>query len=191
MDINITKELYIMKYIKLFESWQGFSKNREEETEKDYQVSLDKLLTWAVGPEWSSDWEWMPDILMVDDEFLDEVECIGYLELLRKNRELEISVYSQMIDGQVDSSWVIDDIGFSLITFEWPFEDADSLDDLEKAVVQKLVDEIGADGLERIGANLVDLIDFVAWSSDRGEDLTGITSTGFKNWFGLQRGGIN
>ena len=180
-----------MKYIKLFESWQGFSKNREEETEKDYQVSLDKLLTWAVGPEWSSDWEWMPDILMVDDEFLDEVECIGYLELLRKNRELEISVYSQMIDGQVDSSWIIDDIGFSLITFEWPFEDADSLDDLEKAVVQKLVDEIGENGLERIGANLVDLIDFVAWSSDRGEDLAGITLTGFKNWFGLQRGGIN
>lgn len=180
-----------MKYIKLFESWQGFNKSREEETEKDYQVSLDKLLTWAVGPEWNSDWEWMPDILMVDDEFLDEGECIGYLELLKRNRELEISVYSQMIDGQVDSSWVIDDTRFSLITFEWPFEDADSLDDLEKAVVQKLVDEIGEDGFIEIGANIVDLIDFVSWSHGRGEDLAGITSTGFKNWFGLQRGGIN
>jgi hypothetical protein len=178
-----------MKYIKLFESWQGFSKS--EEKEKSYTCSLDKLLTWAVDGDWSSDWEWMPNILMVDDEFPDEGECIGYLELLKKNREVEIEVYSQVIDGQVDSSWEIDDTLFDLITFDWPFEDADSLDDLEKATVQKLVDEIGEKGLIEIGANIVDLIDFVDWSSDRGEDLAGITPTGFKNWFRLQVGGIN
>lgn len=180
-----------MKYIKLFESWQGFNKSREEDAEREYTCSLDKLLTWAVGEDWNSDWEWMPDILMVDDDFPSEEECIGYLELLKRNRELEINVYSQMIDGQVDSSWVIGDTGFSLITFEWPFEDADSLDDLEEAVVQKLVDEIGEEGLKRIGANIVDLIDFVGWSSDRGEDLTGLSPIGFKNWFELQRGRAN
>jgi hypothetical protein len=179
-----------MKHIKLFETWQGFSKSEDEE-EKDYRVSLDKLLTWAVDQDWSSDWSWMPNILMVNDEFPDEGECIGYLELLKKNREVEIEVYSQMIDGQVDSSWVIDDTVFDLITWEWPFEDADSLDDLENATVRKLVDEIGEGGLIEIGANIVDLIDFVDWSGDRGEDLTTLTPIGFRNWFRLQRGGAN
>ena len=180
-----------MKYIKLFESWQGFSKSREEDAEKEYTCSLDKLLTWAVDGDWSSDWEWMPDILMVDDEFPSEEECIGYLELLKRNRELEIEVYSQEIDGQVDSSWVIDDTVFDLITFEWPFEDAEVLSDLEEATVKRLSHEIGEGGLAEIRATVVDLIDFVAWSHGRGEDLTRITPTGFKNWFRLQVGGIN
>ena len=179
-----------MKYIKLFESWQGFSKNKDEE-EREYTCSLDKLLTWAVGGDWSSDQDWMLDILMIDDEFPSEGECIGYLELLKRNRELEIEVYSQEVDGQVDSSWLIGDTQFDLITFEWPFEDADTLSDLEDEAVTRLAREIGDDGLRKIGANMVDLIDFVAWSHARGEDLTVITPTGFRNWFRLQVGGIN
>jgi len=180
-----------MKYIKLFEHWQGFNKEEDSEDEREYKVTVDKLLNWAVGPHWSEDQEWMLDILMVDDEFPSEGECIGYLELLKRNRELEIDVYSQEMDGQVGSSWVIDDIVFDLITWEWPFEDTDTLGDLEEAMVNKLVDEIGEGGLMEIGANLVDLIDFVAWSHGRGEDLTSLTATGFRNWFRLQRGGVN
>jgi hypothetical protein len=179
-----------MKYIKLFESWQGFGKSKEEE-EKEYTCSLDKLLTWAVGGDWSSDWEWMLDILMVDDEFPSEGECIGYLELLKRNRELEIEVYSQEADGQVGSSWWIGDTQFDLITWEWPFEDVDTLSDLEDGVVTGLAREIGEDGLKKIGANIVDLIDFVNRSHGRGEDLTVLTPTGFRNWFRLQVGSIN
>jgi hypothetical protein len=37
----------------------------------------------------------------------------------------------------------------------------------------------------------VDLVDFVEWSSDRGEDLTRLSPIGFRNWFELQMGGAN
>jgi hypothetical protein len=180
-----------MKHIKLFEHWQGFIKAREEEEDREYRVTVDRILTWAVGPEWSDDWSWMPDILMVDDEFPEDGECIGYLELLKKNRDLEVDVSSQEIDGQIDSSWFIGDTVFDLITWEWPFEEADSLDDLEQAIVRKLAEEIGEEGLRRMGANAVDLVDFVSQASSRGDALTELSSIGFRNWLELQRGGIN
>ena len=180
-----------MKHIKLFEHWQSFSKGREEESDREYRVTVDEILTWATGPEWSDDWSWMPDILMVDDEFPEEEECIGYLELLKRNRGLEVDVFSQELDGQIGSSWLIEDTVFDLITWEWPFEEADSLDDLEQAIVRKLAEEIGEEGLRRIGANMVDLVDFVDWSSERGESLAELSPIGFRNWLGLQRGGAN
>jgi hypothetical protein len=180
-----------MKYIELFESWQGFNKNKESEKEREYRVTVDEILTWAAGPDWSDDWSWMPDILMVDDEFPEDENCIGYLELLKKNSDLEVDVYSQELGGQTSSTWVIEDTVFDLISWDWPFEEEEDLEELETSVVRKLQDEIGEEGLRRIGATVVDVIDFVDWSSERGEDLTGLTSTGFKNWLGLQRGGAN
>ena len=180
-----------MKHIKIFEHWQDLGKSREEAEEKEYRVTVDELLSWAAGPDWSEDPEWMPDLLMVDDEFPEEGELIGYLELLKRNRDLEVDVYSQNMSGQIVSSWLIGDTVFDLITWEWPFEDADSLGDLEQAIVRKLAEEIGEEGLRRMGANAVDLIDFVDWSSSRGDELTELSPIGFRNWFGLQRGGAN
>lgn len=180
-----------MKYIELFENWQSFSKNQESEKEREYKVTVDEILTWAAGPDWSDDWSWMPDILMVDDEFPEDEDYIGYLELLKKNRDLEVEVYSQEMDGQTSSDWVIDDTEFSLISWDWPFEESDDLEELEEAMVRKLQDEIGEEGLRGIGATVVDIIDFVDWSSERGDDLTRLSPIGFRNWLELQRGRAN
>jgi hypothetical protein len=180
-----------MKYIKLYEHWQGFNKEEKDADEKEYTVTIDKLLTWAEGPHWREDWEWMSDILMIDEEFPEEEEYIGYLELLKKNRDLEVLVYSQNLDGQITSDWSVEGVEFSLITWEWPFEEEDLLDELEQETVLRLAEELGDSRLELIGANRADLIDFVSWAAERGEDLKLLSPTGFENWFELQRGGAN
>jgi hypothetical protein len=129
---------------------------------------------------------------MVDDEPLEEGEAIGYHELLKRGRDQEIEVYSQQVEGQVDSSWTLDGVSFTLISWDWPFtSDLGDLTDIEKRVVDRLVKELTGDRVMDL-ANLVDIIEYVQLViREKGEDPDKVNSTGFKNWYLLQRSGAN
>lgn len=181
-----------MKHIKLFEHWQWLNREEEGSTERDYQTTVDSLLTWAAGPDWREDWSWMEESLLVDDKWLEEDEAIGYHELLKKNGDSEIEVYSQETDGQVESSWSIGGVGFNLISWDWPFSDGDGdLTEVEMEVVDRLVRELAGDPVMR-SANVVDIIDFVQLAiREKGEEPAVVSSIGFKNWYRIQRSNAN
>jgi hypothetical protein len=112
--------------------------------------------------------------------------------LLKRGRDQEIEVYSQQVEGQVDNSWTLDGVSFTLISWDWPFtSDLGDLTDIEKRVVDQLVKELTGDRVMDL-ANLVDIIEYVQLViREKGEDPDKVNSTGFKNWYLLQRSGAN
>ena len=181
------------KYIKLFEQWQWLNReDGEDSDERDFRTTVDSLLTWAAGPGWREDWSWMQDLLQVDDEWLEEDELVGYHELLKKSSSAEIEVYSQEVDGQIDSSWSVDGVDFNLISWDWPFsEGEEDLTSIESEAVARIERELKGDPIGR-EANVVDIIDWVqAEIRDRETGADELTGTGFKNWFLLRRTGSN
>jgi len=177
-----------MKYIKLWETWQWLNREEDSDEERDYRATVGELLDWAAGPGWREDPEHLIDSLMVDDEWPDEHELIGYHEQLKQNSGVEVSVYSQQADGQILSDWRLGDTEFVLVSFDWPFNSDEGLDVEQLAEYDRL-----ARGLEpwfeKLGANRADIIDFIVDRTGRGE--SDLSVTGFMNWFALKRLGKN
>ena len=180
-----------MKHIKLFETWQWHSQEEEDtESERELVTTVGEILDWAAGPDWIEDPEALLDILMVDGDWPDQGSWLGYHELLKRSRSEEIQVLSQDLEGQIQSDWILGGMEWSLISDDWPFEESDSLDPAETRAYLRLLDGLGPE-LEEMGAGLPDLIDWVRRASGLGLDLDGLSPTGFKNWFWLQRSGAN
>jgi hypothetical protein len=180
------------RYIKLFEQWQWLNREDSDSNERDYRTTIDQLLTWAIGPDWKEDPSLIADSIQVDDEFLEEDELIGYHETLKRNSDTQIDLYSQLIDGQVDNSWTINDIYFTLITWDWPFEtDEEDVTDEEREIINTVSNQLSGDPIMQI-ANIADIIDW-AQSQIRQHhtDPSSLTPTGFKNWFNIQRSSSN
>lgn len=183
-----------MKHIKLWEQWQSLNMPNHDSDEgsddREYKSTLDKFLTWAIGSEWRNSWDWMEDSMMINDEYIERNDCIGYLELFKKNSDLEIEIDSQNLGGQVMNEWVIDDVVFTLVTAGWPFSEDDDVTDEEYDTYIRLMRDLG-DKLEKMGSNQIDLIDFIKLSAKEGDDLDQLTAIGFGNWLNLQRSGAN
>ena len=179
-----------MKYIILFETWQWLNRDEDSDEERDYRATVGELLSWVSGPDWADGPENLIDFLMVDGDWPDSDELIGYHEMLKKRADTEIEIYSQEMDGQVCSDWGLDGVDFSLISNDWPFSLSDELTDEEKKVYSRLVAELDPE-LIGLGANLADIIDFIVEMRHKGESHLKLSSTGFKNWFSLQRSGAN
>jgi hypothetical protein len=178
-----------MKHIKLFETWQGFT-SKEESKDRDYTTTVDELLSWAAGQDWKEDLENLIDLLMVDGDFPTNTELIGYHEMLKRRADSTIEVYSQELDGQVLSDWVLDGVEFSLVSWDWPLTSGEILDEAEEEAYFRLVAQLEPE-FEAIGANRADLMDFIQWASGRGDSPRDLSVVGFKNWFAMRRSGAN
>ena len=180
-----------MKYIKLFENWQRFNKKEEDSQEdREYRCKLGKLLDWEIS-DWRDDPEWIEDVIMIEDEWLDPEQAEYYLQRFIYMQDEEIDVDSQMMDGQVLNSWWMDGEYFTFITHDWPFTESDNLTHEEQAAINRLFIELEKDPiLPEISTP--DIIDFVIDSVRKSRiSPDELTSIGFKNWFGLQRGRAN
>lgn len=181
-----------MKYIKLFESWQWFNKKDDDKWEdREYRCTLAKLLDWEI-PDWRIDPEWIEDVVMVDEEWVDPEQAEYYLERFIFMQGEEIDVDSQMIDGQVLNSWWMDGEYFTFITQDWPFtEFSETLNPEENKAFNRISSELEGD-TESSEISTADVIDFVEWSvRQKRIDPRELTVTGFKNWLDLQRGWAN
>lgn len=179
-----------MKHIKLWETWQWLNQDEASDEEREYRATVEELLSWAAGPDWAEDPDYLIDFLMVDDEWPDSSELIGYHEMLKKKADRELEIYSQEMGGQIYSDWGLDGVDFSLISFDWPLSLGDELTDEEKKVYSRLVAELDPELIE-LGASRADIIDFIVEMSRKEESLLKLSSTGFKNWFSLHRSGAN
>ena len=179
-----------MKHIKLFESWQRFNKENTDDSDREYTCTLDKLLSWEI-PDWQQDWEWLEDVVMLGDDWMTEEEAEYYLERFIQVKDEEISIDSQIIDGQVLNSWWMDGEYFTFITHDWPFTDNGNLTPEEETALHKLFAQLEGHAILQ-SANTADIIDYVLHAVRKEKiDPAKLTTIGFKNWFGLQRGGIN
>lgn len=147
---------------------------------------------WTIGPDWLEDYDWIIEVLLIDDEPVDELDAIGYHEMIKRASNQEINVDSQQIGGQIDNSWQLNDVYFSLITNDWPFTDeSGDLTQEETSIVHRIHQELENDPIMQL-ANVVDIIDFVQREiREQGIDLKNISSASFKNWYQLQRIGSN
>ena len=179
-----------MKHIKVFETWQWLNRDRDSNEERDYRAKVGELLSWAAGPDWAEDPDLLIDLLMVDDEWPDMDELIGYHEMLKRRADSELEIYSQEVHGQISSDWELDGVDFSLISFDWPFSSADVLTDEEMEAYDRLVTKLDPE-LIGLGANRADIIDFIVKMRNGGESALRLSPTGFRNWFSLQRLGAN
>lgn len=178
------------KYIKLFEEWQALNNNNDNIEDKEYQTTIGELLNWATDSDWQDDKDSIIDLLMIDDEWPTDEELVGYHQMLKNNRDSKIHVYSQQIDGQILSEWVLDKIVFSVISWDWPFSKNDDLTKEEIDTYLRLERELSSD-LEKLGANRADIILYVRDMNNNGVQSDEISSIGFKNWLSLYRSGSN
>jgi alpha-galactosidase/6-phospho-beta-glucosidase family protein len=184
-----------MKYIKLWESWQRFNKNTED---RKYRCTLEELFDWYLSKDWQTspenieEPEWIEDYVSVNDDAIDSEESKYYIERFIFMKDEEIEVSSQMIDGIVFNSWWMDGERFTLIANDWPFVDShDHLTPEEDEAYARISSELKGDvGSSEISTG--DFIDFVRTSvRQKRIDPRDLTSTGFRNWLDLQRGGAN
>ena len=179
-----------MKYIKLWEIWQWLDQEDGSEDERNYRVTIGELLDWAADPEWREDPDSLMDLLMIDGDWPDKQELIGYHEQLKQNSGVEVSVYSQQVDGQIFSEWLLDEIRFGLVSFDWPFDEEDDLGEEAAVEVRRILAGLSGDRVLD-SATVVDVVDFVHGEIKRGRSATELTPLGFKNWFALKRLGKN
>ena len=180
-----------MKYIKLWETWQWLGKQEQEEGDREYNCTVGELLDWAIGPDWREDSDLLFGELMVDNEWVDSASAIGYHRMLNRASDRKVLVESQEIDGQVDNSWSLDGVYFSLITWDWPFSnEGTSLTPDEEVAYLRLDRELEPE-MESSGINRADIIDFVMEMTRRGQSAQELSVTGFKNWFRLKFAGSN
>jgi hypothetical protein len=178
------------KYIKLFEAWQWLNREEEpDEGEREYSTTVGDLLTWAVGPDWAEDWDWMLDVMMVDWDWINVDEAIGYHSQLKSSAGVEVTAFSEDSDGSIETYWEMDGVNWVLITQDWPFSEDGDLTREEESAVLRILRELGPGAG---GATTPDVIDWVQ-SQVRGAGLSAddLSAAGFKNWFGLGRAGLN
>jgi len=180
-----------MKHIKLYETWQWLNQEPDKD-DREYSCTVGDLLDWAIGPDWLEDQDWMVDSLLIGDEPVDESDAIGYHELFKRASDQQIEVDSQQLGGQIDNSWQLGDLYFSLITDDWPFtDDSDNLTQAEEAIVVQIHQALKTDPIMQL-ASIVDIIDFVQLQTrGQGLDPKNLSATSFKNWYSLQRIGSN
>ena len=181
----------LKRYVQLFEIWQWLGGEEEETNEREYSTTVGELLDWLIGPDWREDWAWLPDTLMVDWEWPDDGESIGYHQRLKMSAEDGIEVSATDDGGEIELSWSLDGVDYLCTSPGWPFSDEsdESMTDEEGAIAVKIFGEIESEGL---GATLPDVIDWVQRSVRvMGQEPAELTSAGFRNWFGIQRLGSN
>lgn len=182
-----------MKHIQLFETWQWHENTYKRLQNRDYTTTVKKLLDWAVGEEWEDSPEEVAEVIMIDGEWQTEGEFIHQHQVLKYKSPTPIEVESQELDtGEILTSFVLNGTEFSLVSFDWPFEDEDSegMTQAESEVFLKLNRSL-SNQLSKLEADPVHIIDYIKSEVQKGVKLGDLNEIGFKNWLTLMRSGAN
>jgi len=181
-----------MRHLKLFENWKWLGDNSGEDSDEDRELvtTVDKILNWAVGPDWKENYESLMDIIMVDEDWPSPNEWIGYHQLLKRSADKKIEIYSQLVDGQIFSNWRLGETEFSIVSDEWPFEEDEKLTQEEEEAYQRLSRELEPE-FKRLEANNVDLIDFIMELTRKGKRPRDLSASEFSEWIRFKRSYLN
>ena len=180
------------KYIKTFESFSYLdSTNTNAESSKEYSTTIDELLKWAFGSDWSDygTWNMIKDVMLINGDFMEEGESIVALDKLSKHKDDSIEVEAYDGEFSVEIYFNFEGDEYSFENEHFPFEN-DDMDDIELSLTLKIVDDLKGDEIMNI-ANTVDIAQYVEDAINKNINISDINHIGFKNWFNLLKYGNN
>lgn len=180
------------KYIKTFESFSYLdSTNTNAENSKNYSTTIDELLKWAFGSDWSDyvTWSTIKDMILINGDYMEESESIVALDKLSKHKDdsIEVEAYDGEFSVDIYFNFEGDDYSFEIESF--PFEN-DDMDDTELSLTLRIINDLKGDEIMNI-ANTVDIAQYVEDAINKNINISDINHIGFKNWFNLLRYGNN
>lgn len=178
------------KYIMTFESF-SFLQNQENRGVKVYNTTIDDLLTWAFGEEWSdyTQWDVISELIRIDGDEMDNSDSIVTLDKFNKNKDALIEVTAFDGDYSIDIDFAFDEIEYSFEAEEYPFEDK-YMSDMEMSLTVKIADDLKNDDIMNV-ANNVDIAQYVEDQLSKKVNVENISAIGFKNWFKILKYGNN
>jgi hypothetical protein len=183
------------RYIKTFESFEYLQKDKDPGSDKTYNVTIDKILAWKFGKEWSdySNWDNVTNYMLIDEEYisdLDRGESIVILDTLNKNKDEHIEVDASDNNYSIDISFIFNGAEYSFDSPDYPFTNSEEMSDIERSLTLKISEELEGDDI-MIDANIVDIAMYIEEMIKKSVDFSDITSEGFKRWFNLLKYGNN